>query len=167
MAQLPHGPFNANQVEPSSGAAADPNFTGWHPMMFHESEMKPTKDGRGSYLQLVAKVIDGPFKGRPLWARLNLKNPSDQAVEIAYRELSAICRAVGVMNVSDSQQLHNRPFMGHVEFEPAKGEFKAKNNLIGYKPAANMGVLAPAATMSAPAPGAKASPPWMKPKQPA
>ena len=167
MAKLPYD-FDASQVDPSSSMAADPNFTGWHKMIFGESEMKPTKDNTGQYLQLVADVIEGPYKGRKLWARLNLVNKSQQAVDIAYRELSAICHATGCMNVTDSQQLHNRPFLGNVEFEPQKGEYKAKNNLVGYKPAG----AGPAATQAAPVTGtpapskqaeeAAAVPPWQR-----
>ena len=59
-----------------------------------ESEMKPTKSGNGHFLELTFEVGEGPYKGRKLWARLNLDNPNPQAVQIARGELSAICRAV-------------------------------------------------------------------------
>ena len=36
-----------------------------------ESELKPTKTGGGKYLQLTFQIIDGEFKGRLVWARLN------------------------------------------------------------------------------------------------
>ena len=37
--------------------------------------MKATKAGTGQYLQLGFQILDGPHKGRKLWARLNLDNP--------------------------------------------------------------------------------------------
>ncbi|MDW8243018.1 MAG: hypothetical protein RMJ88_07375 [Thermogemmata sp.] len=37
--------------------------------------MKPSKPGTGSYLQLAFQIIEGPYKNRFLWTRLNLENP--------------------------------------------------------------------------------------------
>ena len=51
------------------------------------------------------------FKGRNLWARLNLDNPNEIAVKIARAELSALCRAVGVLEPKDSVELHNLPLV--------------------------------------------------------
>lgn len=172
MAQLPTGTFNAAEVEPLVPMEASPEFTGWHSMHFTDSEMKQTRDGQGQYLQLVAEVLEGPFKGRMLWTRLNLVNRNDKAVEIAYRELSAICHAVGVLNVQDSAQLHHRPFLGNVKFVPADAKGPAKNELAGYKartgatpPSAPATAAAPVAPAPAPAPAAPAAasvPPWKK-----
>jgi hypothetical protein len=50
-----------------------------------------------------------------LWARLNLDNPNATAVTIARAELSAICRAVGVLAPKDSVELHNLPLVIHVK----------------------------------------------------
>ena len=156
MAQLPGGPFDATTVDPANSIKSDPAFIGWHPMHIVESEMKATKKGDGQYLQLVAKVLDGPFKGRPLWVRLNLVNPNQTAVDIAQRELSAICHAVGMLHIGDSQQLHHRPFLGNVEFKPASGTNPAGNELSGYKPMA--GGQAPAPTSTAPTAATPAAP---------
>jgi hypothetical protein len=168
MAQLPHGNFDANTVDPRASMSPDPQFTGWHLMHFTESEMKTTKSGNGQYLQLVAEVLDGPFKGRKLWERLNLVNPSQSAVDIAYRTLSSICHAVGTMNVVDSQQLHNRPFMGNVTYEPANGSNPANNRLTDYKSASapttrpQASAPTPAAAPSKQAESQASAPPWMR-----
>ena len=84
--------FDANQVEPS--ADFEPIPAGKYEAVITESEMKPTKAGTGHYLQLTFQVVEGEFKNRLLWARLNLDNPNATAVQIARAELSAICRAV-------------------------------------------------------------------------
>ena len=99
--------FNANEVDPAVGF--DPIPAGKYLAIITESEMKPTKAGTGQYLQLTFQVLDGPYKGRLVWARLNLDNPSDMAVKISRAELSSICRAVGVMAPKDSIELHNLP----------------------------------------------------------
>jgi hypothetical protein len=121
--------FNAAEVEPRS--AFEPLPAGEYEAIIEESEEKPTKDGRGSYLQLVVQVVAGDHKGRKLWARLNLNNPSQQAVEIARAELSAICRAVGVMNPQDSGELHNKPLVVAVKVREYQGEYQ--NEIKGWK----------------------------------
>ena len=45
--------------------------------------MKPTKTGNGQYLQLAFEIIEGEYKNRKVWARLNLENANADAVRIA------------------------------------------------------------------------------------
>ena len=45
--------------------------------------MKPTRDGYGEYLSLTLQVIEGQYANRLVFARLNLKNANDKAVDIA------------------------------------------------------------------------------------
>ncbi|MGC1276557.1 MAG: DUF669 domain-containing protein, partial [Planctomycetaceae bacterium] len=107
MADL-HG-FNANTVEPDE--SFDPIPAGEYLCVLTASEEKPTKAGTGSYLELEFEVLDGPFKGRKLWDRLNLSNPNETTVKIARARLSAICRAVGVLEPKDSCELHDLPLL--------------------------------------------------------
>lgn len=160
MALLPHGPFDANEVEPSTGIGPDPSFTGWHPAQITESENKVAKSGRGEYYQMTWEITDGPFKGRKLWSRLNLVNESQTAVDIAYRELSAICRAVGALNIKDTSELHHRPCLVNVIYKPANGDKQAQNDIAsgGYKPI-GAGNTAPPAPKPAPT---GSTPPWKK-----
>lgn len=123
--------FDANQVEPA--LALDPIPSDKYVAAITASESKPTKAGTGTYLQLEFTVLDGEYKGRKVWSRLNLNNPSQQAVDIARSELSAICRAIGVMQVHDSNQLHNIPLVISVRLkQDASGEMH--NEIKGYSP---------------------------------
>ena len=122
--------FDANQVEPT--AALDPIPAGKYPAVVTESEMKPTKNGAGSYLQLTFQVIEGDYKNRVLWSRLNLDNPNATAVKIARAELSAICHAVGVLAPSDSTELHNLPLVIHVRCKKRIDTGELGNEIKGY-----------------------------------
>jgi len=122
--------FDANQVEPTT--AFDPIPAGKYPAVITESEMKPTKSGTGSFLQLTFQIIDGEFKGRFLWARLNLNNPNATAVKIARAELSAICRAVDVLAPRDSTDLHNLPLVIHVRCKKRPDTGEITNEIKGY-----------------------------------
>ena len=128
MANL-HG-FDANQVDPASNF--DPLPAGKYLAAIIESEMKPTKAGNGNYLALTFQVLDGPHKGRMLWARLNLDNPNATAVQIAQAELSAICRAVGVLVPHDSVELHNLPLVISVRCKKRLDTGEITNEIGGY-----------------------------------
>ena len=104
MAQLN---FDANEVQPLEAFEAIP--AGEYEAVITDSEMKPNKAGTGTFLELKTEIVSGDCAGRKLMARLNLNNPSTKAVEMARRELSAICHAVGVLRPADSSELHNRP----------------------------------------------------------
>jgi hypothetical protein len=129
MANL--GNFDANQVEPS--AAFDPIPAGKYLAMIVESGMEPNKANNGSFLKLIFQVLEGEFKGRQVWARLNLNNPNELAMKIANAELSAICRAVNVMTPQDSVELHNLPMLIKVSCKKRKDSDEITNEIKGYE----------------------------------
>lgn len=167
MAQLSPPPADFNEVEANRDITAEPNFIGWHPMQIVESDARLARSGNGEITALVAQVTDGTFKGRKLFVNLNLSHASSQAEEIAWRELKAICTAVGLSTwPKDTVELHNRPFMGNVKYTPEgpdrNGTHRAARNEIasgGYKP---MGAAVSGSTAAAPAPAPSASVPQWK-----
>lgn len=146
--------FDANQVEPTGDF--EPIPAGKYLAVITESEMKANKAGTGSLLQLTFQVIEGEYQNRLLWARLNLDHPNAVAVQIARADLSAICRAVGVLAPKDSVELHNLPLVIHVRCKKRTDTGEITNEIKGYAkkeqpPAAG---AAPAATNS--------TPPWKR-----
>lgn len=108
-------PFDATKFDPTQGVPSLP--VGKHPVVIVNDEVKPTKDNSGGLLELTVEIADGPSKGMKGAIRLNLYNQSQQAVEIAHRQLSAICHCVGVFQLTDGRQLHNLPFMIEVALQ--------------------------------------------------
>ena len=121
--------FDANQVEPAS---FEPLPAGKYLACIVESEMRATKSGTGEFLYLTFQVLEGQFKGRKVWARLNLKNPNPQAEQIAQGQLSAICRAVGVLQPRDSVELHNLPLLVTVKVKKREDTGDLQNDVSGY-----------------------------------
>jgi len=111
-------PFNAQQYDPTQGVGSLP--IGKHPVIIESSEVKANKANNGGYLQLNLRIIDGPQQGTTGAYRLNLYHTNQQTVEIAHRQLSAICHVVGVFQVQNSEQLHNLPFL--IEVGPQKND---------------------------------------------
>src|ERR1700720_480459 len=105
--------FNAANVKPQ--AAMEPLPSGWYTSKIVESETKPTSKNNGStntdtMLALTFEVLaPAEFAGRKFYTNLNINNSNPTAQEIAYAQLSAICHATNVIQVADSNQLHNIP----------------------------------------------------------
>lgn len=110
--------FDANQVDPNFDFEALP--AGKYEAAITQAEMKQNKKRNGHYLELTFQVVSGEHKGRTLWVFLNVDNPSEKAVEIARKELSAICRACGVMVLKDTQDLLNALCVISVKVVPRK-----------------------------------------------
>jgi len=122
--------FNAENVEPNAPMSPVPQ--GEYVVIISGDKVKETKAGTGKYLELEMQIVDGEYKGRKLWDRLNMWNPSKQASEIAQRTLSAICHAVGVLTPRDSSELHNKPLIANVHCREYQGNIT--NEVKGYKP---------------------------------
>jgi hypothetical protein len=144
--------FNANDVDPAVGF--DPLPAGKYLAVITESEMRPTKSGTGQYLQLTFDVVEGEFRGRKLWARLNLQNPSQMAMKIAQAELSAICRAVGVLTPRDSVELHNLPLQITVGCKKREDTGDIVNEIKSY--------ARKEAAVGQPQQAATSTPPWRR-----
>jgi len=123
--------FNANEVEPTTAYEALP--AGKYLVAITASEMKATKKGDGSYLQLEYTVLDGDCKGRKVWDRLCINHPNSLTQKIAQGNLSAICRAVGVMTPRDSVDLHNIPLVIQVKCKKREDNGEISNEVKGYE----------------------------------
>ena len=147
--------FDANQVEPASGK--DPIPAGKYVTAISASEMKPTKNGTGQYLELEYQVLEGEHKGRKVWSRHNLQHPNTQTVQIARGELSAICRSVGVMAPKDSAELHNLPLTVTLKLKKREDNGEMTNEVTAWaKKDAAAGVPQQAA------PTGGTTPPWLR-----
>lgn len=123
--------FDATTVAPDTGFEVLP--PGWYNFKIDESEMKPTKDGAGSYLKLRFEVLDGQYVGRKVYTNLNLRNSNVQTVEIAQKQLSAICHAVGVLRPGKSEELHGIPLKAKLKVRKGGGDYEDQNDFTAYK----------------------------------
>ena len=146
--------FNANEVEPTTTFEALP--AGKYLVGITASAMKATKKGDGSYLELEFTVLEGDCKGRKTWDRLCINHPNDLTQKIARGNLSAICRAVGVMQPKDSVELHNIPLVISVKCKKREDTGEIANEVKGYE------AKAAAAGRPQQAPTNDTTPPWKR-----
>ncbi len=123
--------FNANEIDPTT--PFEPLPADKYLAAITASEMKSTKNGNGKYLELTFTILEGEYKNRVAWARLNLNNPNPTAVKMAHGELSAICHAVGVLQPRDSVEMHNLPLLITVKLKKREDNGDLTNEIKGYE----------------------------------
>jgi hypothetical protein len=151
--------FNRNSVEPMEPRSYEPLPNGDYDMIITKSDIKPTKAGTGHYLELEMQVLGGEHSGRRHWERLNVDNPNKQAEDIAKAALASLCFAVGVEDMTETEQLHDSPFVASVEIDRKD---PTRNRIVGYE-SAGVPTAAPAAKpapAARPAAAAPAKKPW-------
>lgn len=158
--------FNAQQVRPADpdGGAGLP--VGNHPVYISKTEVVANKDAStGHQLVLTLNCYDGPAKGSiALWRLSCYHTVSQDAVRIAYEQLSAVCHVVGKFDIGDTDELVNLPFIAVVESQndpqyPNRTQIKGVLDKNGDKPG-QPGVKGKVQTVTAaPAPSAAAPAP--------
>ena len=148
------GDFDANQIEPD--AEFTPLPAGDYVAVVASSDMQHTQNGNGEMIVLELEIVEGEHKGRKLWDRMLLKHDSAQAVEIAKKKLSGLCRAVGVLKPQDTSELHNIPCLVKVQLKPRKDTGELSNEVKSYKPSGG------AASQQTPPAQSGDVPPWQR-----
>ena len=122
--------FDANTVEPVE-TNFEPVPAGKYLAVIRDSQEKTSKKGH-TYLSLEFEILDGQYRGRKLWANLNLSHPEADVVKYARAELAEVCKAVGVLKPADSVQLHNLPLVITVKVVNRKDTGELQNRIRGY-----------------------------------
>lgn len=125
--------FDANQYNPEQGQG---QFSvGKHLVIIEKDEIKKAKGSDGGYLQLDLKGV-GQSEGERGPYRLNLFNNGANAaatVDAAYRQLSAVCHAVGVPGMNgDTSVIWNLPFMIEVGYQRGHNPATDGSDAKGY-----------------------------------
>lgn len=149
--------FNAHNVAPAQRPGPIPD--GKYIAHIIESDLQPLKSGNGEALKLVFEVLDGEFKGRKVIERMNIVHANPDTQRIAQSQLSALCHAIQVMELSDSAMLHYKPVVISVGIRKQEG-YDPQNNIKGFE--ATGGAVhtpaAPAFTQAPSAPAANSAP---------
>ncbi|AWN43141.1 DUF669 domain-containing protein [Methylobacterium durans] len=121
---------------PEDERSFEPMPEGDYNVQIVESEIAATKNG-GDMLKLTLEVIDGQFANRKVWDNLNIRNSNPTAQQIAQRALADICTATGTGPITDSEDLHFKPFVATLKIEPPRtvGDktYDARNAVKRYK----------------------------------
>lgn len=156
--------FSFNTADAPAPTQFDLIPEGTYPAVALSSEVRDTKSG-GEMVVYKMQITEGECANRILWARFNVKNSSVKAQEIGLGQLSSFCRAAGVDEMTDTDDLVGKPVAVRVKIRPARDGYDAQNEIASF---ASLGAPAPRAP-AAPAPSAPAASrapagakPWQK-----
>lgn len=108
---------------------------GIYKLEIETSEIKETSNGNGTVLKVTNVVVEPEeYKGHKLFNNYNLENESAQAQEIGQKQFAALCRAIGVAEVEDSEELHFRAYTAKIALgRPSKdGQYPARAEIKRY-----------------------------------
>lgn len=164
MAQLGET-ISVNDLPVSEAGNYDPLPVGWYTAHIAGAEIKATKAGDGQYIAVRYDITGPSHQGRVVFGNLNIRNASPKAEEIGRQQLGDIMRAIGLAKVSDTDELIGGSLSIKLDIKEAQGEYKARNEVRGFKAIegspTSFKTAAPAAAPSGGA-SAKAAPPWAK-----
>ena len=141
-----------------------------------DSEIVFLKSGNGSALKLTIEILQEGYRGRKVWARLNVRHNNATAEQIAQQQLRDLCDAVGLVRMTDTVELHNKPFGVKLKIrKDDTGQYEDQNEVVSFKPPTGVvaglgqtsvqpmpGGTFPTPPAAAAAPAGAAVPPWAK-----
>jgi len=149
--------FDATTITPTSNFDAIP--AGTYEAVISDSESKPMKSGNGMGFNFTFEIISGENKGRKVFVWITYEHrTSPDAQRIGREQLSSICRAVGVTQLSDTAQLHNRPLLITVAID----RNDATRNVVKKYAAKNATAPVASAPAATAAPAATGAAPWAR-----
>jgi hypothetical protein len=161
-----NGTFDATQFDPTQGTPTHP--VGKFPAYISKTEIKANKDNTGGYLAIELTTQAGVIVNR-----YNLFSTSAQAVEIAQRQLSALCHATGVYKLdfnNEAAALRNARLQIEVGLQKGQepgGYTEVKRVFDGGGNEPGKATQAPPPAFAAPQAPAPMAPPIAQPPQPA
>lgn len=150
-------PFVADPNAGQSDYAPLP--AGWYTVRITEADIKETKAGTGNYIKVRYDVLDGTHAGRVVFGNLNLRNPNPKAEEIGRQQLSRLMLAMGLTQVTDTDQLIGGELSIKLAIQKSE-QYGDSNDVKDWKALSNQPVAAVAA--STPPPPPSGGLPWSK-----
>ena len=139
---------------------------GWYTAQVTESEIVTLKTGNGQAIKLTFTILSDNYRGRKVWARLNVRHTNPKAETVAQQQLRELCESIGLARFEYTEELHNKPVDIKIKIRKDEtGQYEDQNDVAGFKPAAGGQAPAaarPATTPAAPAAPSAAVPPWAK-----
>jgi hypothetical protein len=132
MAFLEHA-INLDDLPESTSGEFQPLPAGWYSATINKASLEPTKDGTGQKIAMRYDITGPTHQGRVVFGNLNIKNKSAKAEEIGRAQLGDIMRALGLRQVSDTDQLVGGSLQIKLEIKEASEQYASRNEIKAYK----------------------------------
>lgn len=163
MAFLEHAINLEDLPESNNTGEFQPLPAGWYSATINKAELKPTKDGTGQYIAIRYDITGPTHQGRVVFGNLNIRNKSEKAEEIGRAQLGDIMRAIGLKQVSDTDQLIGGSLQIKLDVKTDE-QYGTRNEVKAYKAAGDAMPASAVPTFAKPAEAKSAgsAPPWAK-----
>lgn len=141
--------FDATTVNPQGDRTPVPD--GEYPVILTSTEIKHSNQ-TDSMINCGMKITEGPLSGKMIFTNINYRNGNPVAQQIGQERLSALCHVCGVLKITDTAQLHGRPFK-------AKCTINERDKRYNEVTFLKSDGTAPVGTASAPGAGGPGGPP--------
>lgn len=132
MAFLEHA-INLEDLPESTGDGEfKPLPAGWYSATINTANLEPTKDGTGQKISVRFDITGPTHQGRVVYSNLNIKNKSEKAEEIGRAQLGSIMRAIGLTQVSNTDQLVGGSLQIKLDVKTDE-QYGTRNEVKGYK----------------------------------
>ena len=131
MAFLEHA-INLDDLPESNTGEFQPLPAGWYSATINKASLEPTKDGTGQKIAMRYDITGPTHQGRVVFGNLNIKNKSAKAEEIGRAQLGDIMRALGLRQVSDTDQLVGGSLQIKLDVKTDE-QYGTRNEVKGYK----------------------------------
>jgi hypothetical protein len=105
---------------------------GWYDCLVDKSEAGTTAKGDDK-VSMTFVINTGEYQGRLFWGSFPHGNKNQQSANIARSQMAKIAEVAGI-DPKTADQFENARVGVKVGVEPAKGEYKAKNKVLGIGP---------------------------------
>ncbi len=127
----------------------DPIPIGWYLATITSSDVKATKDGTGTYIDLQFTVVGPEYVGRIIFEKINIRNNSQKAEEIGLGTLRSLLAAASLPAIEDSDELLNATVEIKVGLEKPQEGYEQRNNIKEFRAAS--GTIPQTGTVQPPA----------------
>ena len=117
--------FELNDLpENEYGLLKDGNYAAF----IEQADVKITSKGDGHYIKLMLQVMGPTNKGAKLFHNINISLPSSpEAERIGRQQLRQLMEAIGLMRLSDTDELIGKQVLCKVGTHPATDKYDASN----------------------------------------
>lgn len=130
MTTLNFNPAQAG-IAPSTGAVVLPKD--WYTLICTSDEVTDISDNRGRLLKQMWTVADGPHKGAKIFVNLNLWHINEDTAKSAWSDIAAQMAALGMSQLNDTREMHNRPLRALVGVKAASGGYEESNRIRAWR----------------------------------
>ena len=154
--------FNVEDLPEDQMGDFEPIPAGDYTAKITDADLRDTRAGTGQLIAIRYDILGPTHQGRVVWSNINIRNPNPKAEEIGRQQLGSILRAIGLTSLTDTDQLIGGELAIKVTVKPATEQYKAGNEVKGFKAISGSPAPAPAASQPAAQAPTGSKPPWAK-----